>query len=122
MGMFIESNGEVRDDREFRPLFAGRIDLVSGSLWSSAVEQFRDIPNGKKVLAKWTVNNNNDRLAIYTLEKRINQWERWIRVWNVDQYPTDWDYVYCDKTPNEVNLQDYNRDLVCSSCYDIYDF
>lgn len=101
------------------PLFAGRIELISGSLWSSAIEEFQDISEGKTVLVKWTVNTNNHRLTIYTLEKKAGQWERWIRVWQTDNFPTFWDYIYCSNSPENVELEDHNRDLVCSACYEL---
>ncbi len=101
------------------PLFAGRIELLSGSLWSSAIEEFDDVPEGKIVLVKWTVNTNNNRVTIYTLEKRVGRWERWIRVWQTDNFPTFWDYVYCNDSPENVDLEDHNRDLVCSACYEL---
>lgn len=101
------------------PLFAGRIELLSGSLWSSAIEEFQDISEGKTVLVKWTVNTNNHRLTIYTLEKKAGQWERWIRVWQTDNFPTFWDYIYCSNSPENVELEDHNRDLVCSACYEL---
>ena len=101
------------------PLFAGRIELISGSLWSSAIEEFQDISEGKTVLVKWTVNTNNRRLTIYTLEKKAGQWERWIRVWQTDNFPTFWDYIYCSNSPENVELEDHNRDLVCSACYEL---
>jgi hypothetical protein len=101
------------------PLFAGRIELISGSLWSSAIEEFQDISEGKTVLVKWTVNTNNRRLTIYTLEKKAGQWERWIRVWQTDNFPTFWDYIYCNNSPENVELEDHNRDLVCSACYEL---
>jgi hypothetical protein len=113
------NNNNNNIDIQPEPLFAGRIELLSGSLWSSAIEEFNDISEGKIVLVKWTVNTNNNRLTIYTLEKRGGRWERWIRVWQTDNFPTFWDYIHCNNSPENVDLEDYNRDLVCSACYEL---
>lgn len=122
MGINYNEDNEVDNNNnniQPEPLFAGRIELLSGSLWSSAIEEFDDIPEGKIVLVKWTVNTSNNRLTIYTLEKRGGSWERWIRVWQIDNFPTFWDYIYCNNSPENVDLEDYNRDLVCSACYEL---
>jgi hypothetical protein len=125
MGIYV-SNSELHgnnandgEDIQEPPLFAGRIEMVSGTLWSSAVGEYSDMPNDKVILVKWTVNTNNQRITIYTLEKRDDNWERWIRVWRIVDYPTFWDYVYCSKSPDDVELDQYNQDLVCSACYDL---
>ena len=101
------------------PLFAGRIDVVSGTLWSTAFAQFHDLLDNQTVLVKWTLNTTNQRITIYTLERRLNQWERWIRVWPVEEYPSSWDHVYCNTSPDDIDLDQYDRDLVCSVCYDL---
>lgn len=113
------NHANVDNNIQPEPLFAGRIELVSGSLWSSAIEEFADILEGKTILVKWTVNTNNNRLTIYTLEKKGGQWERWIRVWQTNNFPTFWDYIYCSNSPENVELEDHNRDLVCSACYEL---
>jgi hypothetical protein len=119
--MGINYNEVDNEDNNIQPepLFAGRIELVSGSLWSSAINQFSDLPEGKIVLVKWTVNTNNQRLTIYTLEKKGGRWQRWIRVWQTDNFPTFWDYIYCNNSPENVDLEDHNRDLACSVCYEL---
>jgi hypothetical protein len=117
----LEPSRQTNVDGEgsIEPLFAGRIDLVTGSLWSAAIQEFNHIPNDKVVLTKWTLNTTNDRITIYTLEKKQNKWERWIRVWDAQDYPVFWDYMYCPTSPDTVDIDTYQRDLVCSLCYEL---
>jgi hypothetical protein len=99
-------------------LFSGRIEVVTGTLWSKAEEDYSDISEGKKVLVKWTVRVSTRRITLYTLEKREGRLERWIRVWDLDHYPKGWDYEYCSTLPNEVD-HNPDSDLVCDMCYDL---
>jgi len=103
-----------------QPLFAGRIEVVSGNLWSNAENDYDDISDGKSVLVKWTVRVPTRRLTLYTLEKQNGHLERWIRVWNLDDYPKDWDYEYCTTTPDDLD-QNENNELICDMCYDVND-
>jgi hypothetical protein len=111
----------VVEGSDSNPLFAGRIEVVSGNLWSDAESMYDDISDGKTVLVKWTVRVPSRRVTLYTLEKRNGYLERWIRVWNLDDYPKDWDYEYCTTTPDEVVHNHENNELICDRCYDIND-
>lgn len=105
-----------------QPLFAGRIEVVSGNLWSEAESMYDDIADGKIVLVKWTVRVPTRRITLYTIEKQNGYMQRWIRVWNLDDYPKDWNYEYCTTTPDEVDHDhNENNELICDRCYDIND-
>ena len=122
--MRMVNEGEYTQNSEYseyssQPLFAGRIEVVSGTLWSKAEDDYDNIADGKVVLVKWTVRVATRRITLYTLEKRNGRLERWIRVYRLDDYPKTWHYEYCTNTPDEV---DHNcNELVCDMCYDLYD-
>lgn len=105
-------------------LFAGKIDIISGSLWSNVENDYDTISDGKIVLVKWTYRKQVNRITIYTLEKNNNQFERWIRVYPFNNFPVYWHYESCTTTPDELSEEEMNRmnqneDLICDMCFDL---
>ena len=116
----VNSNSE----RDRHLLFSGKIEVVSGSLWSNVEDDYDNISEGKVVLVKWTYRKNVNRITIYTLERRNNQFERWIRVYPLNEFPVYWDYESCTSTPDEMtedemNRMNHNEELMCDMCFDL---
>ena len=109
------------NEGESQALFEGRIEVISGSLWSKAEDDYDDITEGKTVLVKWTVRIPTQRITLYTLEKQNGRLERWIRVYPLQHYPKTWNYEYCTTTPDEIDHTNNinNNELICDMCYDL---
>jgi hypothetical protein len=112
------NNENHNNNYNTQPLFHGRIETVSGTIWSSIVDDYDTISNGKVVLVKWTFRKVTNRITFYTLEKRNDTLEKCIRVYRSDNFPVFWNYEACPTTPDEVDLEtdDLEEETCCDIC------